>query len=225
MRFRSGKSTEMMGLREVTEGGIPSSFQETGEAALIRGVSEGCEASFNELFRRWTPRLMRFLTGATGSRETGEDLLQETFLRILNGAPAYEPRGDAGAWIYRIAANVAYSYWRRERARPLHTAQPIERVSMTVASPNAGPEAVRDRGAFLRDVNQALGLMDGNKRMVFLLKAGEGLTYDEIARVMGCPSGTVKSRFHHAVRILQDELSGKDWNGHQIAEEVSPDVD
>ena len=162
------------------------------------------------LFRRWSPRLTRFLNRATGSRETGEDLLQETFLRILRAAPRFEPRGNAGAWIYRISANLAYSYWRRERAapfaRPGAATPPLE----VMAPASQAPDSRMLRRAFRRDAISALNRCPYNQRMVFLLKIDQGLTYEEIAAVMRCPVGTAKSRFHFAVRKLREAL--KSWD-------------
>ncbi len=181
------------------------------DEALLRGISDGDHGSFRTLFHRWTPRLGRFLLSSTGSPETAEDLLQETFLRILRSASGFEPRGSAGAWIYRIAANLAYSHWRRERSRPLQGAAGDEALAVIPAPPDAIPENERLRRAFLSDMDAALGRLDANKRIVFLLKVKEGLTYEEIASVLRCPVGTTKSRFHHAVHRLQEDLEKKSW--------------
>jgi RNA polymerase sigma factor (sigma-70 family) len=65
------------------------------------------------------------------------------------------------------------------------------------------------RGLFARDLESALTDLPVNQRMAFLLKAGQGLTYEEAAEVLGCPEGTVKSRFHHAVLRLRIVL--REW--------------
>jgi RNA polymerase sigma-70 factor (ECF subfamily) len=190
---------------------------------LLRRISDGDEEAFRFLFRRWAPRLGRFLSGATGSRETAEDLLQETFLRILRGAPKFEPRGSAGAWMYRIAANLAYSHWRRERSRPLYGAEGAETIATLTAPMSTIPDNERLRRAFLSDTETALDRLDANKRVVFLLKVKQGLTYEEVAAVLRCPVGTAKSRFHHAVRRLQRDLEKNDWG--ECAEMEDGDID
>jgi RNA polymerase sigma-70 factor, ECF subfamily len=191
--------------------GAGPASSDLADADLIRRIALGDEGSFRSLFRRWTPKLGRFLMNATGSRETAEDLLQETFLRVFRNASRFEPHGSAGAWIYRIAANLAYSYWRRERVRPLLGAERSEALDVLTAPPAAGPENERLRHAFLVDTAAALGRLDANKRIVFLLKVNEGLTYEQIGDVLCCPAGTAKSRFHHAVHRIQQELEKKDW--------------
>ena len=176
---------------------------------LLGGIADGREEAFRLLFRRWAPRLGRFLARATGSRETGEDLLQETFLRILRAASRFEPRGNASAWIYRISANLAYSYWRHQRAAPFLRQGAVDPTLEVIAPASENPEANRLRHVLEHETISALNRCPANQRVVFLLKVDQGLTYEEIAAVLGCPVGTAKSRFHFAVHRLRQEL--KDW--------------
>jgi DNA-directed RNA polymerase specialized sigma24 family protein len=88
------------------------------DAALIRAIGEGSESAFRLLFARWALPLRRFLVRATGSSETGDDLLQEAFLRVLRAAFRYTPDAPPGAWLYRICANLSYSFWRKESRAP-----------------------------------------------------------------------------------------------------------
>ena len=163
--FRTGTTTE--GQSGDTDG--PS------DVDLLKGVAGNCEGAFHILFRRWAPRLARFLARATGSREAGEDLLQETFLRILRAAPRFEPRGNAGAWIYRISANLAYSYWRRERASPFARSRSADPPLEVMAPASQNPDSKRLRRAFHRDAISALARCPQNQRMVFLLKMIDGI--------------------------------------------------
>jgi RNA polymerase sigma-70 factor (ECF subfamily) len=178
---------------------------------LIRGTGAGSEECFRLLFRRWSPRLGRFLIQATGSREAGEDLLQEAFLRILRAAPRFSPRGKVSSWMYRICANLAYSHWRRIRSSPFAYAGFPEGFAETMSTrAEDAPDRERDRNAFVDDAQAALRRLPENQRMVFLLKVEQGLRYEEIASILQCPLGTAKSRFHHAVRKLRESLS--EWD-------------
>jgi RNA polymerase sigma-70 factor (ECF subfamily) len=210
----------------------PSPGVEPDDASLIHAIGEGSESAFRLLFARWAPPLRRFLVRATGSRETGEDLLQEAFLRVLRAASRYSPDAPSGAWLYRICANLSYSFWRKESRAPramsalgdCHPADPhagvgADRVGGVAAGRSIpgwsdhrtelGPDTVRLRGLFARDLDSALAELPVNHRMAFLLKAGQGLTYEAAADVLGCPVGTVKSRFHHAVSRLRIAL--REW--------------
>jgi RNA polymerase sigma-70 factor, ECF subfamily len=221
------------------------------DLALIQAIGEGSEPAFRLLFSRWAPPLRRFLVRATGSREAGEDLLQEAFLRVLGAASRYVPDAPPGAWLYRICANLSYSFWRKEARAPRAMSTLGDRLR---ADPNVGvgasraggvagewfasgwggpgmepgPEAARLRGVFARDLESALAELPVNQRMAFLLKAGQGLTYEAAAEVLGCPVGTVKSRFHHAVLGLRVAL--REWEDgigtearHVVRREASHD--
>jgi RNA polymerase sigma-70 factor (ECF subfamily) len=178
---------------------------ERSDLELVQGIANGREESFRLLFRRWSPRLGRFLLQATGSRDIAEDLLQDAFLRILRAAPGFEPRGSVGAWMYRICANLAYSYWRRRKASPFSELRDPDAPPEPAASIDIARD--RERQAFERDARAALRRIPENHRLVFLLKVDQGLTYEDVAAILGCPVGTAKSRFHHAVRKLREELA------------------
>jgi RNA polymerase sigma-70 factor, ECF subfamily len=174
---------------------------------LLSRAAGGSEEAFLDLFRRWAPSMRRFLVRSTGSVEAGEDLLQEAWIRILRAAPRYEPRAPVGAWIFRIATHLTYGYWRGEqRARRRMPAADPEAVLRTPA-PGAGPERQRWRKAFAEAVERAAADLPPPQRLVFLLKAEQGWTYEEIAAVLSCPVGTVKSRLHHALLALRRDLS------------------
>ncbi|MBD3236438.1 MAG: sigma-70 family RNA polymerase sigma factor [Candidatus Eisenbacteria bacterium] len=185
------------------------------DAELIREIAHGSEAAFSALFQRWSPRLGRFLQQATGSRESAEDLLQEAFLRILRAAPRFRARQSrpapaASAWIYRICANLAYSHWRRRKASPVLDGWEVGALPERPTPEAADPERWRLRRAIAAEARAALARIPRNQRLVFLLKVDQGLTYEEISTVMGSPVGTAKSRFHHAVRKLQDLMRAWD---------------
>ncbi|MCK4412411.1 MAG: RNA polymerase sigma factor [Candidatus Eisenbacteria sp.] len=189
---------------------------EPDDAGLLRSVGAGSEPAFRTLFDRWSPRLGRFLFRVAGSRETGEDLLQEAFVRIVHAAPRFEPRGSVGAWMYRICANLAYSHWRRQRARAAAIpCKPLVLESLPATSAEA-PDRMRLSRAFSEDVGRALERLSRNHRVVFLLKAQQGLTYAEIGEILQCPEGTAKSRFHYAVRHLRAAL--QEWRPRGVAD-------
>lgn len=176
---------------------------------LLRGIAAGDEEAFRVFFRRWAGPVEAFLRRAAGSRESGQDLLQETFVRVLTGAGRFEPRGSARAWMFRIAANLAYSRWRHERGQPV--AMDIAHPAMVAGLAVEDDEVAARESGIGRDIARAVAALPENQRVVFLLKAEAGLTYDEIGEAMCCPPGTAKSRFHFAVQRLRTELG--EWGG------------
>jgi RNA polymerase sigma-70 factor (ECF subfamily) len=193
-------------------------MEQASDLELIDAIGSGDEDAFARLFARWAPRLGPFLNRATGSPEAGEELLQEAFMRIIRAAQRFDPRGDAGAWIYRICANLAYSYWRRERRAPRAEAD----MDAYCAPASGNPQTHHERRAFRKDADDAIGRLPENQRLVFLLKVDRGLTYEEIGEILGCPSGTAKSRFHHAVLKLREALQA--WRHEATADTPPRDV-
>lgn len=180
--------------------------REASDLELLRGIAAGSPEAFRCFYRRWAPRLGSFLTRVTGSSDTAEDLLQEAFLRILRAAPRYEERATVGAWVYRICANLAYSYWRRSARSPFEAGDPLAEGAQIADTRAESPADRSERRAFREALDAALERLPANQRLVFLLKADRGLTYEEISAVLQCPEGTAKSRFHYAVLRLRDEL-------------------
>jgi RNA polymerase sigma-70 factor, ECF subfamily len=174
---------------------------------LLEQIAARSETAFLRFFQRWAPRLRRFLMRACGSRETAEDLLQEAFLRILQAAPRFRPEGPVSAWVYRICANLAYSHWRRQQTASAHHPGADFATEETGSAGTSGPESALLRRRFVREVEAAVGRLPPNQRLAFLLKVDQGLTYAEIAAILECPTGTAKSRFHHAVLQLRTELT------------------
>jgi RNA polymerase sigma-70 factor (ECF subfamily) len=126
--------------------------------------------------------------------------------------------------VYRICANLAYSHWRRVGRSPFRPGALLEDGALVADERAENPEDRHVRQAFRAALEAALERMPANQRIVFLLKADRGLTYQEIAAVLQCPEGTAKSRFHYAVLRLRDELQpwGRglhDW-GAQEADEI-----
>ncbi len=151
--------------------------------------------------------LMRYLRGLVRDEALSEDLVQETMLRVVRSIDRYEERGAFRAWVFRIATNLAMTELRRRR---LMRTTPIDSAVLEIADVEApGPAAEADAGERRRIVDAGLATMPDEQRAVFLLRAREGLSIDEIAGILCVPPGTVKSRMHHAVRRLVEFAAGR----------------
>ena len=150
--------------------------------------------------------LARYLTGTDPD---AEDLVQETYARALRGADQFTPGTNLKAWLFRILRNTFYSTYRRERASPVTGGLD----TVTPSPPEAPPpgwrpddaEVDRLRKLMVEDLERALMGLPESARTVILLDL-EGLTEAEVAHVLGCPVGTVKSRLWRARTALRREL-------------------
>lgn len=144
--------------------------------------------------------LLRFLLGLTGNeRPAAEDLLQETMLKVwrnLDSLPA--DQDSARKWLYTIARRVAIDAARSRQARPAEVGL-IENDRASTVDTISGALA-------LRDLKDAIHQLNPEQRMVLRELHFRGASVEEAAQRLGIPAGTVKSRAHHAMRLLRTAL-------------------
>ena len=125
-----------------------------------------------------------------------EDLLGQTFLEVVRSWDSYSGRGSREAWVIGIARNVARREGRRRRT---------QRLEVTATEPVA-PDEVESTDEELARMRRAITRLPEHLRQTLTLRLTEGLTYEQIAHVLGVPLGTVRSRLHAAVRRLREQM-------------------
>ncbi|HZV05471.1 MAG TPA: sigma-70 family RNA polymerase sigma factor [Gemmataceae bacterium] len=160
----------------------------------------GSPAAFEMLVRRWQLPVARFLFHLVGREELVADLCQEVFLRVYEHRSRYRETGNFSAWLYRIALNVARDAKRRNSKVP-HRLDDVEPTD-TALSPHAACEQA-ERG---RLVVQTVADLPEPLRVVLVLRHYEEMSFEQIARMLGEPASTIKSRFSAALRRLRDRL-------------------
>ena len=165
--------------------------------------------TFEEVYARLRDPVWRLCRRFTGDTEEALDACQEIFLRVWRGLPGF--RGDAKVetWVFQVAWNHLRNVRRRRKARPGPRSREGEAgsVLLRVADPAPGPERRAAAREALERVDRALARLPHSQRIVVWLRDGEGLTYEEIARAVGVPVGTVRSRLARARAALKKELS------------------
>jgi len=154
--------------------------------------------AFDELYDRYSRRLLSFLNGEVGA-VWAEDLLQETFSRLLTSLDRYRPSGKFSAYVHQIARNLA-----RDRQRRVYRDMPITDLEAN------HPDLV-DHIEYRLDtawVRGALKNLSTEQREVVLLREYVGLSFKEIANLIERPVGTVLSQMHRALKSLRSHLSG-----------------
>jgi RNA polymerase sigma-70 factor (ECF subfamily) len=175
------------------------------DAAVIE-ASRAEPDRFASLFDRHAPYIHRYLARRVG-RQAADDLVAETFLVAFRKRTGYDPRyHDARPWLYGIATNLIGQH-RREEARQLRLRQatgpaPVQHDHAERAALDATAQSVR---ALLA---QALAQLAPPDRNVLLLIAWEQLSYEEVARALDIPVGTVRSRLHRARTKIREALAG-----------------
>jgi RNA polymerase sigma-70 factor (ECF subfamily) len=180
---------------------------------LMRRFQRGDARAFETLMRRHRTPNPAFLGRHRGDRARAEDLLQETFLRVVKGAAAWEPRASVRTWLFTIARNLAADEARR---RVFRDADPLD-ATPEGAAPHGDRLAAEGRApddaagdALLRPRHEAaLAALPAEQREVFLLREHAGLSFPEIAEATGVNENTVKSRLRYALVALRDRLAAE----------------
>ena len=155
---------------------------------LVACLVDGDEPALRELLRRYERPLSHFLHRHTGGRDV-EDLYQETWLRVVRHAHRFDPAKRFSTWLFQIAVNLCRDWHRRPppEARPL---------------PDAAAESELERTEAACDAARLLAMLPEAQREVVILRYYNDLSEAQVATVLGCPRGTVKSRLHHALTRL-----------------------
>lgn len=166
------------------------------DAELMREVAGGSEAAFVELVQRHQKPLLNFFA-RMGVSSDGEDLVQETFVRLFRFRRNYRPSARFTTFLYVLARNVWADRGRRV-VRIERLASHLER-EMEIAT-----QPVRPGASDSVDVDAALARLSPKLREVIVLNIYQGMRYQEVADVLGIPLGTVKSRLNLALAELRE---------------------
>jgi RNA polymerase sigma-70 factor, ECF subfamily len=184
---------------------------ERSDRDLVRESRAGNAEAFRELVERYQRKVAAVAFGMVHNREDALELTQETFVKAYENIGKFKGESSFYTWLYRIVVNLGIDFQRRERRHP--TVAIEDRVSgsndivdETLSEPAGDPfREVRAHEVGER-VTQAINELTPDHKAVILLREVEGLSYEEISRVMQCSKGTVMSRLHYARKKLQSKL-------------------
>ncbi len=168
------------------------------------------DVEFESVYQRFRTPVWRLALRMSGDREDALDACQEIFLRVWKGLPGFRGRSRLSTWVFQIAWNVLRSRTRRRalQAGRLGTRTGIE-VAEFLPDPAAGPERRAEAGELVERVEHGLSRLPDQQRAALWLFEAEGLSYEDIARVLEIPVGTVRSRIARARaalrRLVEDE--------------------
>ncbi len=187
--------------------------QPTDEKLMAR-FQTGDMRAFEVLLVRHRRGVFSFILRFANDRDTAEDLLQDVFMRVVDKAGSFESRSKFTTWLYTIARNLCIDHLRKMRhRRTLSLDQPVspgEESGMTlmdrIESRNPAPDSQAHDRRVRQHILKAIAGLSQEQREVFLMREEAGLPFDEIARVVGAPTNTVKSRMRYALQNLKAGL-------------------
>ena len=167
----------------------------SSDASLLRLIAKNHELALSELYSRHALSIFNYLRRLVKNQEVAEDLLQETYIAIWQGAPAFKGRSSEKTWMFRIAHNLAMTWLRK-----MHRL--AEKEPKLTEEFDDDPEYMAITNWKTERLQAAIDELSTEHRSVIELAFVQELSYSEIAKVIDRPLGTVKSRISYALRNL-----------------------
>ncbi len=179
--------------------------------ALVQRVQTGDVRAFDQLITKYRERLFAIVYNLTSNREDASDLTQEAFIKAFRSISHFKGQSSFFTWLYRIAVNAALTHLKRNRLRKFFSFENLDQeVSQTEIMEVLAERTQTDKSTLVNELqeklNEALQRLSLKHRTVVVLFEIEGLSHQEIAQVMDCSEGTVRSRLHYAKQQLQSYL-------------------
>lgn len=173
------------------------------EDRLAIRAQAGDPVALAELYRAVAPSLLAFLERQLGARSEAEDVLHDSFLRLVDGSRPYEARGRFRSWMFTVAGRIALDRHRKRRRRG-----DLQAFAEEATTPPAPTDPARDaeHAELRRRIDRALADLPERYAATFHLRVRERLPYGEIARILGEAEGTLRSRIHHTMSRLRAAL-------------------
>jgi RNA polymerase sigma-70 factor (ECF subfamily) len=186
------------------------------DSQLVLRLQDGDLEALGRLFDRHRQMVYRTALAITGDPEIAADLLQDVFLRLHRFAHRIDPQRPLKPWLYRVTVNISYTYLRRRRWLPV----PIDDLLQQVGTSKASPERQVERREAREVVFSALTRLPPTQRVVVVLYYLNNLSLKDIAEILKCPVGTIKSRLFYSRENLRKILEGDEHATFDLAYDI-----
>ena len=200
----------------ITKNGPPDSttrpLAELTDEELVSEHLDGRAKAFSELFRRYRYRLYRFIRKKTGDADRAQDLVQETFIRVVRHLHRFHTDRRFSTWIFTIAGNLTKNEFRNRSRSPLVLFQALEagrdpdERPLEFSDGRMRPDDLYRKRELRHLVEEAIEGLTPRHRLIFRLREMEGRSYREISQITGVTLGTVKSRMHRAREAFRNQI-------------------
>ncbi|MBN2183493.1 MAG: sigma-70 family RNA polymerase sigma factor [Sedimentisphaerales bacterium] len=185
---------------------------ENTDKSLIEAHCKGDPTAFGEIVRRYGDGVLGYLVRMTGNREQAEDLFQETFKRVHE--KSHTLRGNEfKSWLFKIATNAALDGLRKKirvnsREKKLNFADcdDAKNAEVVAVDNSRNPSAEAEKAEHIEQVRRAVESLPDRQRATLVLAYYQQLSYRQVASVLGCSIGTVKTQMYRALRALAQNL-------------------
>lgn len=182
----------------------------TEDSELVRRFKDGDEAGFDELVRRYQPRIFSLMYRMVRNTEDARELTQDTFVRAYQALPRFEGRSGFYTWLYRIGVNQAFNYLRSKKRQTIQATElHVDEDALANLPAGTNPQSDFHQLEIREAVARAVAALPERQRAVFVMRQYDGLRNNEIAQILKCSEGAIKAHYFFAVQKLQTAL--KEW--------------
>jgi RNA polymerase sigma-70 factor (ECF subfamily) len=177
------------------------------EKQLVRLAQEGSPEAFEELVRKFQPKVFSMALSFTRNREAADDLAQEIFLKAYLALPRFHGKSEFGTWLYRISVNHIKDHLRKKGRAKEVSLDDVREISFSDKEQAEKAEQERETEARRTLVQKFVEGLPEKYRVILTLRDVQGLPYEDISRTLKLSPGTVDSRLHRARRMLRAKLA------------------
>lgn len=185
----------------------------------IEQCKNGDMEAFNVLFKRYGTKAMRTAYLITGRRDLAEEIVQESFIQCYKEIRKIKEPSTFNSWFFRILTRISWRYCSKEKS--YISIDSLEDSPYCLSSPGDKVNDTVEGHEISHLVNKALFKLSKPMRTTVILYYFNELTIKEISKITGCFEGTVKSRLHHARKLLKKELRCREFEGYIFNNQIS----
>ncbi|MDI3516340.1 MAG: hypothetical protein PWP09_406 [Thermotogota bacterium] len=181
------------------------------EERLIQGLKKRDKEAFERFFYEYAPRIGSIAKSYLGTDDV-DDIVQEVFIHILKGIKRFRGESKLSTWLYRITINVCNDFLKKRKRHIEELVDFGDEEEPPYFEPASDTDVVKEvlEELSMDAMNRIMEKLSPSDRLLITMRDVDGLSYEEMANILGVPIGTVKSRLHYARGKLRKLLQGKD---------------
>jgi len=177
------------------------------ERTIVEEARRGRRDAFEELVKMYSRKVFHLAYGFVRDRAAADDLSQEVFIKIFRSLEKFRSDSEFGTWLYRVAVNHVKDHLRKTARRKEVSLEDLGEGPIAVADPAEEREAERETEAKRRLLFRILESLPPKYRLILTMRDVDGLSYEDVAKILDIAPGTVDSRLHRARKMLRKRMA------------------
>ncbi|MDP4094416.1 MAG: sigma-70 family RNA polymerase sigma factor [Bacillota bacterium] len=185
------------------------------DKSLLDKAKKGDVQAFEDLIEGYQKRVFNITLRMIGNYDDASELTQEVFIRVFRSLNSFKEEAQFSTWVYKIATNICLDELRKQKKRKAVISLDEEirtddgEIKRQIEDEKPTPDIIAEKNEMKNIVNKAIQSLSEEYRFVIIMRDIQGFSYEEIAKIIKCPEGTVKSRINRARKALKEALEDK----------------